>query len=170
MRQRFIRALELIGVLALLSIETLLVVQVVARLVFSISLSWAEELARYSHIWLVFVGAAVATCWDAHIQVDFFTAFLPKGALRQLRLGVAVLGAVFSSLFFSSAVLLISQLWATQTASTGMPFPVFFMPVVIGGAFLIVAFLWSAMILSRSREAVAESSVANSSAERGGLP
>ena len=49
--------IELYICVFLMSFMTLLVfVQVVMRYVFNNSLSWSEELARYTFIWLIYIG------------------------------------------------------------------------------------------------------------------
>lgn len=44
--------------------------QVFARFVLKTSVSWTEETAKYSFIWMTFVGAAVASKKDLHVRVD----------------------------------------------------------------------------------------------------
>lgn len=145
MVKRLVRGLEAIGSLMLVSIEVLLVIQVFCRFSFSMSLPWIEELARYSHIWVVFLGSVIAVFLGTHVKIDFFTDLLPKRALAYVEFGVAALGLAFSVVFLSSAVILVSQLRLARTASIGMPFPIFFLPVVVGGALLVFAFLCTAV-------------------------
>jgi len=56
---------------ASLAVMTLLVfVQVIMRYVFSNSLSWSEEVARYIFLWLSWVGASYAVRERAHFRVE----------------------------------------------------------------------------------------------------
>lgn len=93
---------------------------VVARYAANSPITWAEELARYAFIWLVFVGAAVCTKRNSHIAVDVVVAALPK------------LGQPYCRLLadFGTATLMVILIWygtilakaATQPTSTlGIP-------------------------------------------------
>ena len=52
-------------------ISLLIFTQVVFRYVFNYSLFWSEELARYTLIWITFIGASVGFKKKGHIGVDF---------------------------------------------------------------------------------------------------
>ena len=47
--------------------------QVVSRYVFGSSVTWTEEAARYSFIWLDMLGAAILTYKGGHAVVDLFS-------------------------------------------------------------------------------------------------
>ena len=89
---------------------------VIARYIFNAPIPWAEELARYSFIWLVFVGAAVCTKRGRHVAVDVVVKLLPS--LGQtlcdvlVKVGVVLLMAI---LVYYGTLLMIS---ATQPTST----------------------------------------------------
>jgi TRAP-type C4-dicarboxylate transport system permease small subunit len=51
-------------------------VQVVLRNAFSESLLWGEILLRHLVLWIGFLGAALATSRDRHINIDALTRFL----------------------------------------------------------------------------------------------
>ena len=62
---------------ALLAAAVLLVVmQIILRFGFNNPKAWAEEVSRYLFIWMVFIGAGIATARGSHIRVteivDFF--------------------------------------------------------------------------------------------------
>lgn len=56
--------------LALMTI--LILLQVIMRYVFSNSLSWSEELARYMFLWLSWIGASYAVREHSHLRVEMF--------------------------------------------------------------------------------------------------
>ena len=63
--------IELYICVFLMSFMTLLVfVQVVMRYVFNNSLSWSEELARYTFIWLIYIGISYGCKLRKHIKID----------------------------------------------------------------------------------------------------
>ena len=52
--------------------------QVIARLVLKVSMPWTEESARYSLIWMTFLGSAFAAKKGTHIRVDLLESAVKK--------------------------------------------------------------------------------------------
>lgn len=69
-----------IFMLALISIT--LFTGVVTRYVFSYSLPELEVLRKFSLLWLVFLGSALAVKEKAHLEIDIFSEYLGKTALK----------------------------------------------------------------------------------------
>jgi len=51
--------------------------QVVNRYIFSKGFPWAEEMALYCMIWLIFLGATLCVRRDRHTRIDFLLLLLP---------------------------------------------------------------------------------------------
>lgn len=67
---------------ALIFSSILLFIQVVMRYIFSNSLAWSEELARFLYIWEVWLGIAYAAKNSAHFRVTLiFSVIKGKGEL-----------------------------------------------------------------------------------------
>jgi TRAP-type C4-dicarboxylate transport system permease small subunit len=82
--KKFINNFEEYFVVWSLAFMVLLVfLQVVMRYVFSNSLSWSEELARYVVLWLSWIGASYAVKERAHFRVEML-ANLVKGRARKV--------------------------------------------------------------------------------------
>jgi hypothetical protein len=65
-----------------MAIMTVIVfIQVVMRYVFSNSLSWSEELARFIFLWLSWIGASYAVKERSHFRVEMFANMI-KGKSR----------------------------------------------------------------------------------------
>lgn len=73
---------ELLGAALMLTMVLVLFIQVVSRFVFSNSLSWSEELARYLFIWLIFLCLGAVTLRGEHVAIDIVTDRLPPGVRR----------------------------------------------------------------------------------------
>lgn len=80
------RALTMVLVAAIAAIIT---ASVFWRYVLNDALSWAEELAKYSMVWLTFAGAPLALAKGAHIAIELLPSSLPERA----RHGVLLLAA-----------------------------------------------------------------------------
>jgi TRAP-type C4-dicarboxylate transport system permease small subunit len=65
--------------LALMTI--IILAQIIMRYIFSNSLSWSEELARYMFLWISWVGASYAVREHAHLRVEIL-ANMCKGKNR----------------------------------------------------------------------------------------
>lgn len=115
-------------------IVTVIFVEVVRRFVLSYSSIWGEETARYTFIYLVWIGAAAAVRDRAHIRIDVLLTFLPpRWCAAVLLLGdllMACFAAVvfyfsmqffMTSLQFSSAIegLRISRAWVLFAVPMG---------------------------------------------------
>ena len=79
---------------ALLALFAVIIVcvslQVFFRYVLNDPLTWSEELARFSFMWMVFLCLGLAERDDQHIAVDFFVSKMPSGAQKVVRLAVEV--------------------------------------------------------------------------------
>lgn len=61
---------EYILVYSMMFSVTLVFVQVIMRYVFSSSLSWSEELARYLFLWQIWLGASYAVKEHKHLRIE----------------------------------------------------------------------------------------------------
>jgi len=85
----------------LLAIMTFLVFsQVVTRYLFSYSVAWVEELARYLMIWMAFLGAAPLFKDDGHIRVDVAYNRFPQGVRSYLGLLFGLFQIAFLTMLF----------------------------------------------------------------------
>jgi TRAP-type C4-dicarboxylate transport system permease small subunit len=101
---------------------------VIARYGFDSPIPWAEELARYSFLWLIFIGAAVCTKRRRHIAIDVLVKRLPA-SLQMICEFLANLCIVtlMGILVYYGTLLTIS---ATQPTST-LEIPTYFVYVVV---------------------------------------
>jgi TRAP-type C4-dicarboxylate transport system permease small subunit len=49
-------------------------------------LAWGEEVARYSYVWLAFIGTSYVILTREHIQVNFFIHRLPQKAQKVIQI------------------------------------------------------------------------------------
>ncbi len=91
---------------ALLMVMSVLISwQVFARYIMGNSLSFSEEVSRFSMVWLAMLGAAYAYRQGTLIAVDLLTMMSGPVVSRVLRLSVAVASCIF-------AYVLLTQGWA----------------------------------------------------------
>ncbi len=104
-----------------------IVLQVFFRYVLKVPLEWSEELARALNLWLVFLGAAIATSKSEHVRVDLIDRVLNRlppavGALLNLLFLLSMW--LFSLMIFGGAVSMARETWplplVTLPLTTGM--------------------------------------------------
>ena len=88
--------LELTVSVFLMSLMTVLIfLQVVMRYVMHNSLSWSEELARYTFVWLIYIAISYGSKLMKHIKIDAGLSLFPKKS----RPYIVILGDVLFLLF-----------------------------------------------------------------------
>lgn len=82
---RWLDKVEEVGSVLLMVIILVAVAgQVIARYVFQHPIFWADELARYSYVWLAFVAATFITGRRQHITINVLDSVLNERQLRWL--------------------------------------------------------------------------------------
>jgi TRAP-type C4-dicarboxylate transport system permease small subunit len=111
--RRFVSIMDAVNALLTIIVAALLAFvafcvffQVLVRFVLTaaginISAPWTEELARYTLIWMVFLGAAIGVRHARMIALEFGIRKLPANVGIPLRYGVMLLGIAFFGLLFS---------------------------------------------------------------------
>lgn len=125
-----------IAVLIFLSFVVL--AQVVTRKC-HISVAWLEEMARYSMIWLCFLGAAVACRRGALIKIDILYEIIPKKASQYLLSIVDILSIAFLCVaLYSCSQYLPLGLNSSASSMSGIKMIWFYlcMPLGLGMTFL----------------------------------
>jgi TRAP-type C4-dicarboxylate transport system permease small subunit len=96
--------------------------EVVRRFALSYSSTWAEEVARYAFIYLVWIGVAAAVRDRGHIRIDVILGFLGKRgkALVYLFGDFVMLFVATLALFYSYETLMISMKFQSVTHGLGV--------------------------------------------------
>ena len=89
---------------------TLLFVQIILREIFSYTLSWGEELARFSFVWFVFFGAVVAARLAAHNRVTFQFKKFPKKVQNYIEAFADLIWLCFNGVMIWKSIFLIKSM------------------------------------------------------------
>jgi len=136
--------LTAVGVVCVVAMMGLTTVDVIARYVFNSPTLWADEVASYLLIAIVFLGLAPNIRQDAHIRIDVITN-LVKGRVRvALEVFAYGVGIIF-------AVLLLMGVWTRfanfydrgiiSDSPLMTPLWVPMVPVVVGSAVLVLVMI-----------------------------
>lgn len=123
---------------------------VFARYLLRSSLAWTEEVARYTLVWFVMIGASCAFRHGDHMAIDFLVPRFPAPLRRlsgMLRFAIALFVLAFLVFYGAKNV---AGLWEMRTMALGIPKAIVLMAVPAGmGLLLAQHLLW---ILYRERE------------------
>ena len=89
---------------------TLLFVQIIFREVFNYTLSWGEELARFSFVWFVFFGASYAARLAAHNRVTFQFKWFSKKTANYIEAFADAIWVLFNLVMIYKSVMLIKSM------------------------------------------------------------
>ena len=107
-----------------MAIMTVIVfIQVVMRYVFSNSLSWSEELARFIFLWLSWIGASYAVKERSHFRVEMFANMIKGKSRIYFEYMILIVWFVFSFFLAWQGTLLLIFLQETGQESAAMQIP-----------------------------------------------
>jgi TRAP-type C4-dicarboxylate transport system permease small subunit len=135
------RMADLVAGIALAVIVGVNLLAVFMRYVMLDSISWSEEAIRYLAIWMTFLGAASASWFDEHLDMNLLSGISNarfqawhKAALQVLTLAFGVLVLWQGSVYV--------KLNGLQTApTTGLPMFWIYSAIAVGGLLLVLVAL-----------------------------
>ncbi|MCE5201286.1 MAG: TRAP transporter small permease [Synergistaceae bacterium] len=115
---------EYLLVYSLMFSVALIFVQVIMRYIFSNSLSWSEELARYLFLWQIWVGASYAVKEHRHLRIEMIQDFIKDPTRKKIfELFVLSLWLGFSLFLTFEGASLVSLLFQRGQVSPAMRVP-----------------------------------------------
>ncbi len=111
----------------------LLFVQIISREVFSVNISWGEELARFSFVWFVFFGAVVAARLAAHNRVTFQFKKFSRKTQNYIEGFADLIWLIFNGVMIYKSVYLINSMmeftYTSPTLGWDMAYVYFIFPM-----------------------------------------
>jgi C4-dicarboxylate transporter DctQ subunit len=146
------RAEETLLIFLLTVMVVMSFLQVVLRNLFSSGILWADILLRHILLWLGFLGAAIATSENRHINIDALRRFLTP----RIRMVVEVITDLFAA---GVCILLARASWDfvegeiadSQTVVEGIPSWYAQIIIPIGFGLLVIHFIIRAILRSRGQ-------------------
>ncbi len=137
---------ESIAIVALLVMSALVVLQVIARESFNLGLAWADELARYAGLVIVYLTVPILLFQNKHILVDMAVNLLRGRWRAAVDCINELLMIAFCVLFLWGGWVFMQRAGKFSTPAIGMPNLIFYAPALLGMALLCAA---SAIRLAR---------------------
>jgi len=130
------KALEVLVVLLLIVMTVLMFSQVLGRYIFKNGLFWAEELSRFSMVFLVYLGAALASKYHDHISVTLLDELLAKSknklALKIYRTVIALITLSFLFIVTIIGMKVLPMVNAQTSPNMEIPMSVAYASIPIG--------------------------------------
>jgi C4-dicarboxylate transporter DctQ subunit len=130
---------------AVVAISTVIVgvvvVEVGLRYLFSSSLIFTEELARYLMVWVVFLGSAIAVRDGAHIRISMLLNRLPPSVQRWVTVIAEVLTLVFLSIIVVEGVRILPKQLSQIPATFDVPLFYFYLAIPVGSLLMMIFLL-----------------------------
>lgn len=135
------RVVELVVIVAFGALIANIATAVFFRYVLNDSLVWAEEIARYLFIWIVFLAAGLGVGRDIHIGLDVLPGMLGPGPRRLLLIANNVLVAAFLVFLIVSGIDLASFGRRASTLLLGVPMSYVYAAVPVSAAIMLLNLL-----------------------------
>jgi TRAP-type C4-dicarboxylate transport system permease small subunit len=129
---RLCRAFERLAMALLAVMTTFIVIQVLGRNLFNVGLAWAEELARYTGLGVVYLTVPFLLLHDKHIRVELVLNRFTGRAGRVLGVVDECLTLAFCALFLWGGWLFLKRAAQFSTAAIGIPNWLYYLPPAIG--------------------------------------
>ena len=121
--------------------------QVICRYIIKISVPYAEEFARLSIVWCIFIGGGLAVRKNEHIAVDSLVILFPEWLQKYLRI------FSYACILWLSLILIrygwefCIKILPDTTTALGYSRVVFFVPAVVSGIIMLVYTLVNTLTL-----------------------
>ncbi len=145
MGKLIVKALDGFGYLLLIVATLVMVISILLQVFFRYAMNaplyWSEEAARYAFVWLVFIGAAIASKRGAHIGVDYLVMHLPKFPRNVLEIFVNLLVLFFIAcvIYMSVGVIKINMTQLSPAMRVPMGYIFMAIPTGLGISFVYIA-------------------------------
>jgi TRAP-type transport system small permease protein len=161
---RLSRWAENLAIIMLIAVTSLITAQILAREVFVDGAPWADELARFCGLGLIFLGIPSLLRSGQHVRVDLLLNAMPAGRRRYADWINEALTVAFCALYLVSGGLFLQRAGRFSSPSLAIPNLIYYLPAVLGMALMMLVALERLSRLSRTLR----NSAAGSGASSGG--
>ena len=118
-------------------------------------LPWSEEVARYTMIWAVFVGAGMGAKSGVHVGVDAVVRLLPPVIMKYTVILGGLCSVAFCLALTGLGAVLLDVMWETGQVSPALEIPMIwaYLAVPVGGALTALRFFQAMISKVRSLNA-----------------
>jgi C4-dicarboxylate transporter DctQ subunit len=110
------RGARVIALAGMVIMTPVVFVNVVLRYLFGYSVAWSSEVARYSFVWITFMGTAVALWEGSHAKIDYFVERFPPRLRRIIMVIANLVIALLCLLLIIAGTKQVIDIWPTKAA------------------------------------------------------
>lgn len=129
---RLCQLFERIAMVMLGVMTAMVLAQVVGRDLFGSGWAWADELARYAGLALVYLTIPILLHQDRHVAVDILSSRFHGRLARVLKVCTETLVVLFCALFMWGGWVFMRRAAHFSTPALGIPNWLFYLPAAIG--------------------------------------
>ena len=144
----------MLAIVMLLIIIVCVQYQVIGRYVFNDTPTWAEALALLLVLYVTALGVAVGVRDAGHIGLDSIISLLPERFRLKLEILIHVLVGTFGALMVQNGWLWTTLKWNDKKPLLSVPSGLDFLPLVIGGALIVLFSVEHIIALLKGKEVV----------------
>jgi len=144
-RSLFIFLLEALCTVLFVTMAVVLFCQTVARMA-GYSLFWAEELARYAMVWLVFLGSTVAVHNGSHTRIALVVNLLPSWSRNHVEALVSLLCALLIGIIAYTGTTAYKVAMMGKSSAMQIPLGYVFGSVIFCGSLMVLFFVNRAIL------------------------
>ncbi|OUN00186.1 MAG: hypothetical protein BAA02_05460 [Paenibacillaceae bacterium ZCTH02-B3] len=132
---------SLTAVAMLVVIITVVSVNILLRYAFNNPISWTEELALFLFVWIVFLGASVASARKRHVLVDLLLNRLPLKVRHVLQALISIMIIVFLLYVIFGGLKVLEVTMGQYSTALGIEKNWYYLPVVLSSVYMILVYL-----------------------------
>ena len=129
-----------------------LFMQVFARYVFNMPLTWSEELARYIFVWIAFIGAGYGVKNHLHIEMEALFNKFPKKVQLVLQVVLNLMSIGFFAYLIPGGIQYTTQQAGLEAIALKIPMSVDVISVPIGCVLVIIRLIIDTINVIRTKE------------------
>lgn len=133
------KILEALLVMISIVMCVVIFVATVSRFTGLFVITWAEELARYCMIWMIFLGIGVAAINGEHFCVEALQLFCPKNVLKIISIINSILILVFCIFTSYYGITILQKQMATGQVTPSLRWPMWIMYLSIPLGLILMA-------------------------------
>ena len=134
------RIVDVVSILLLLAMTGLILFQILGRYVFNYSISWSEEAAIFSQVWLVMLGSGIAMRNRNHVGVDVLIAICPRAVQRIAKAASFLLGVWLLIVIIIGSFSLIAIGLIVKSAALQIPLAIPYIALPVGMSYFLLEF------------------------------
>jgi TRAP-type C4-dicarboxylate transport system permease small subunit len=123
---------EILCSIFLVTMISLVIINVFLRYLFDYSIFWAEEVATICFVWCVFVGASATYKHKMDLGIDFLVTKTPPNIQRFIRFFMSLVLLAINGYIFYMSIVFTKIAWAKPTAVLGISSGVLNLALVVG--------------------------------------